>query len=139
VTVMAIRACTYSRQTVEVPLERACYSAAAMLSRAIRPIRLSRRSEPFDSDEFLFELKIDGFRALAFIQNGTTELVSRNGNTFRQFGDLTSSIAQHIDHVERDGTLLLEQIMARDMEGIVCTRKESTYEVTESHRGIGSR
>jgi len=28
-------------------------------------MRLSGRSEPFDSDEFIYELKIDGFRALA--------------------------------------------------------------------------
>jgi ATP-dependent DNA ligase len=43
-------------------------------------MRLSRRSEPFDSDQFIYELKIDGFRALAHIQNGEGELVSRNGN-----------------------------------------------------------
>jgi ATP-dependent DNA ligase len=36
----------------------------------ISPIRLSRRPEPFDSDEFLYELKIDGFRALAHIADG---------------------------------------------------------------------
>jgi hypothetical protein len=34
------------------------------------PIRLSRRPEPFDSDEYLYELKIDGFRALAHISEG---------------------------------------------------------------------
>jgi len=33
-------------------------------------MRLSRRLEPFDSEEFLYELKIDGFRALAYIENG---------------------------------------------------------------------
>jgi ATP-dependent DNA ligase len=31
-------------------------------------MRLSRRAEPFDSDLFIYELKIDGFRALAHIQ-----------------------------------------------------------------------
>jgi ATP-dependent DNA ligase len=40
-------------------------------------MRLSRRSEPFDSDQFIYELKIDGFRAVAHIQNGKGELVSR--------------------------------------------------------------
>jgi hypothetical protein len=33
-------------------------------------MRLSRRSGPFDSDEYIFELKIDGFRSLAYIENG---------------------------------------------------------------------
>jgi ATP-dependent DNA ligase len=56
-------------------------------------VRLSRRSEPFDSDQFIYELKIDGFRALAHIQNRQGELVSRNGNTFRGFAELATWIA----------------------------------------------
>ena len=39
-------------------------------------MRLSRRSVPFDSDDFIRELKIDTFRAVAHIQNGRGELVS---------------------------------------------------------------
>jgi bifunctional non-homologous end joining protein LigD len=69
------------------------------LPRNLRPIRLSRRKEPFDSDEFLFELKIDGFRALAHFEAGHGELISRNGNTFRGFADLAAWIATHL-HVE---------------------------------------
>ena len=33
-------------------------------------MRLSRRPEPFDSDEFIYELKIDGFRSLAYVEDG---------------------------------------------------------------------
>jgi ATP-dependent DNA ligase len=40
-------------------------------------MRLSRRAEPFDSDQHIFELKIDGFRALAHIEAGKGELISR--------------------------------------------------------------
>jgi hypothetical protein len=42
-------------------------------------MRLSRRSERFDSDDYIFELKIDGFRALAYIENGECDLVSATG------------------------------------------------------------
>jgi bifunctional non-homologous end joining protein LigD len=59
-------------------------------------MRLSRRSEPFDSDLFIYELKIDGFRALAHIQNGNGELVSRNGNTFHGFAELATWMAEHL-------------------------------------------
>jgi bifunctional non-homologous end joining protein LigD len=59
-------------------------------------MRLSRRPEPFDSDDFIYELKIDGFRALAHIQNGQGELVSRNSNTFRGFAELATWIAGHL-------------------------------------------
>ena len=43
---------------------------------------LSRRPLPFDHPEWIFELKYDGFRALAVIQNGRTQLISRNGHPF---------------------------------------------------------
>jgi hypothetical protein len=39
-------------------------------------MRLSRRSQPFDSDDYIFELKIDSFRALAYIEGGECDLVS---------------------------------------------------------------
>src|SRR5262249_16877643 len=61
-----------------------------VLPRNLRLIRLSRRAKPFDSDQFIFESKIDGFRSLAYIENGQCELVSRNGNTFRNFKDLAN-------------------------------------------------
>jgi len=73
----------------------------------MRPIRLSHRPEPFDSDQFIFELKIDGFRALAHIEAGKGELISRNGNTFRGFADLARWIAEHlrVDSAILDGEI----------------------------------
>ena len=59
-------------------------------------MRLSRRPEPFDSDDFIFELKIDGFRSLAYVEDGQCDLVSRNGNTFRNFKELTQWIAENL-------------------------------------------
>jgi len=59
-------------------------------------MRLSRRLEPFDSDEYLYELKIDGFRTLAHITDGKGELISRNGNVFRGFAELATWIAEHL-------------------------------------------
>ena len=59
-------------------------------------MRLSRRSEPFDSDDYLFELRIDGFRSLAYIENGQCDLVSRNGNTFRNFKNLAPWIGENL-------------------------------------------
>jgi ATP-dependent DNA ligase len=37
----------------------------------------------------------------------------------------------YLDHVEADGRLLFEQIVAMDLEGIVCKRKDSPYKVTK--------
>ena len=49
---------------------------------------LSRKPAPFDHPEWIFELKYDGFRSLAVIQNGRARLISRNGNPFNSFADL---------------------------------------------------
>ena len=59
-------------------------------------MRLSRRAEPFDSEDYIFELKIDGFRSLAYIEHGQCDLVSRNGNTFRNFKDLGQCIGENL-------------------------------------------
>jgi bifunctional non-homologous end joining protein LigD len=71
-------------------------SSPQMLPGNLRPIRLSRRIEPFDSDQFICELKVDGFRALAHIEAGEGRLVSRNGNTLRGFADLAAWLAEHL-------------------------------------------
>src|SRR5438445_54968 len=38
---------------------------------------LATPAEPFDSDDFLFEIKWDGIRCLAFIEDGAYRLVNR--------------------------------------------------------------
>jgi bifunctional non-homologous end joining protein LigD len=50
--------------------------------------------EPFDHAEWLFELKYDGFRALAVVENGRCQLISRNGNPFASFTELAQNIAR---------------------------------------------
>src|SRR3984893_2187189 len=55
--------------------------------------QLSLVREPFDHPDFLFELKHDGFRALAYINDGHCELISRRRNSYRSFGELRSHLA----------------------------------------------
>jgi bifunctional non-homologous end joining protein LigD len=77
-------------------------------------MRLSRRSEPFDSDLFIYELKVDGFRALAHIDAGEGELVSRNGNTFHGFAELATWVAEHL---RVESAVLDGEICCLDEEG----------------------
>ena len=46
----------------------------------ITPMLLLRIPEPFDQDDFIFEVKFDGFRALAHIDGGRCALISRSPN-----------------------------------------------------------
>ena len=62
-------------------------------------MRLSRRPTPFDSEDYLFELKIDGYRSLTYIENGECKLISRNGNVFHGFNELAQWIQENL-HVE---------------------------------------
>ena len=67
-----------------------------MLSAKFEPIRLSRRAEPFDSSDFIYEIKHDGFRALARVQAGECQLISRNGNIFHGFKELSEWIGRRL-------------------------------------------
>src|SRR5579862_9176450 len=56
------------------------------------PLPLSRRPEPFSHPDWLFEVKYDGFRALAYLDPSGVRLVSRNGNRFSSFTTLCASL-----------------------------------------------
>ena len=47
---------------------------------AIQPMLASVVEKPFDDPDWLFEIKWDGYRAIAFIADGNVRLVSRNQN-----------------------------------------------------------
>ncbi len=61
-------------------------------SMQFQPMPLVRRREPFTHADWLFEIKWDGFRCLAVIENGRAKLISRNGNEFRSFNELNISL-----------------------------------------------
>jgi len=58
----------------------------------VQPINPTALAEPFDHIDFLFEVKHDGFRAVAYI-NGTCELVSRKRNVYKSFPQLAAAMA----------------------------------------------
>jgi bifunctional non-homologous end joining protein LigD len=46
--------------------------------------------------DWIFEPKLDGFRALAYVECGTCRLVSRNRNAFKTFEPLAKGIGQDL-------------------------------------------
>lgn len=54
---------------------------------------LTRMTQPFDHPEWLYEIKHDGFRALAHIRDGQCELVSRKGHVYKRFAELNEQVA----------------------------------------------
>jgi hypothetical protein len=61
-----------------------------------RPMPLVRIPEPFDHPDWLFELKHDGFRALAYVEGHRCRLVSRRGHTFAKWDLLCEEIAHSV-------------------------------------------
>jgi bifunctional non-homologous end joining protein LigD len=62
----------------------------------LSPMRLLRIPEPFDHADWIFEPKLDGFRALAHIEGHRCTLISRNGHIFKSWPQLAEEIAHSI-------------------------------------------
>src|SRR5437667_5381724 len=60
---------------------------------------LLKRAAPFDDPDWIYELKMDGFRALAIVEHGRAQLLSRNGNPFASFSALAESISDSLPNV----------------------------------------
>ena len=61
----------------------------------VQPIIPTRRKEPFDDPDWLFDVKYDGFRALCYIEQGGCRFISRNGNVlsrFEAFGEQLAAV-----------------------------------------------
>jgi bifunctional non-homologous end joining protein LigD len=58
-----------------------------------QPLPLIAKPHPFKGAEWIFQLKYEGFRALAYREHGRCRLLSRNGHGFSSFALLASSLA----------------------------------------------
>jgi bifunctional non-homologous end joining protein LigD len=63
------------------------------MSLQFQPMPLRTRKSAFNHSDFIFEVKWDGFRAIAVIEHGRTQLISRNGHRFASFADLEKLIS----------------------------------------------
>ena len=52
----------------------------------------TRVATPFDHLDWIFELKMNAFRALAHLSDGRCDLISRKNNTYESFGRLREAL-----------------------------------------------
>lgn len=83
------------------------------MPRQIKPMLATLVDKPFDGEEWIFELKWDGYRAIAEISPGNIELYSRN------FISFAHSFSALIDDLRKfDNTLILDgEIIVLDENG----------------------
>ena len=101
---------------VKASAEAECASAPSKrpMPAAIYPMLAESITEPFDGADWLFEIKWDGYRAVAFIENGKVRLVSRNQN------ELTArypELKDMPDSVRAETAILDGEVVALDDEG----------------------
>jgi len=74
-----------------------------------RPQLATLAEEAFDNDDWIFENKFDGYRALAQIKNNTVNLISRNGISFNsKYKEIITTLEKVNDDVILDGEIVVE-------------------------------
>lgn len=92
--------------------------------------------EPFDSEEWLFEVKWDGFRALAFIQDGKVALKSRNRLLFNQkFPPIYDSLKKIKGSAILDGEIVVVDSKGKSDFQLVQNYQKKIAAATKAHEG----
>jgi bifunctional non-homologous end joining protein LigD len=82
----------------------------------VPPMTAQSAKEPFDSEDWIFETKLDGYRAIAvFDAAGKPHLWSRNGLRLEQ---KFPAISQAVSRLKLRSTILDGEIVAVDENGI---------------------
>jgi bifunctional non-homologous end joining protein LigD len=76
-------------------------------------MELLRQAKPFDDADWVFEVKMDGFRALAYVERGGCRLLSRKGKEFKGLEPLRSAIAG----LKAERAILDGELVCLDAEG----------------------
>jgi bifunctional non-homologous end joining protein LigD len=94
---------------------------------AVHPMLASSIQKPFDDSEWLFEIKWDGYRAVAFVSKGKVRLVSRNQNDLTaQYPELHNLAA----FIKAETAILDGEIAALDEHG------RSSFSLMQQRTGI---
>lgn len=74
----------------------------------IKPMLAKETGEPFDDKDWIFEIKWDGYRALAQIIHGTVQLYSRYNNLFNNsYPEIVKELSKIKANVVIDGEIVL--------------------------------
>ena len=74
----------------------------------LKPMLATLVDEPFSDTNWQFELKLDGYRALAYLKSGKVDLRSRNNNSFnKKFSDIQQALAEWKIDAVIDGEIVV--------------------------------
>jgi bifunctional non-homologous end joining protein LigD len=95
----------------------------------VEPMKARLVDHPQPGD-WIYEIKFDGYRALAFKQGQDVQLLSRNENSFNErFPDVVDSVAA----IKADDAIIDGEIVALNPEGRSSFQLLQAYELAEEH------
>jgi bifunctional non-homologous end joining protein LigD len=78
------------------------------MAQAIQPMLATPIKEPFDHPDWIFEVKWDGYRAVAEIRDGSVSLYSRNGISFdKKYSPIAESLRKFGFDAVLDGEIVV--------------------------------
>jgi bifunctional non-homologous end joining protein LigD len=98
------------------------------MPRVIHPMLATLVDAAFDDEQWLYEIKWDGYRAIAFLESGSVRLVSRNQN------DLTAAypeLGSLGDNIRARNAVLDGEIVALDNQG------RPSFSLMQQRTGVG--
>src|SRR5215213_3822117 len=94
------------------------------------PLTLERLAAPFDDPGWIYEIKYDGFRALAILEHGCCRFFSRNRHPLHGLTALGTALAKAIpvDQAILDGELAVTDPMDQSVfAAMMTTRHQARY------------
>ncbi|MEO7991831.1 MAG: DNA ligase D [Chryseolinea sp.] len=95
----AIESFSAVKQNGKKAAKKSVRSGGKKVANFIKPMLATLSDTPFDDPEWLYEIKWDGYRAIAEIKKGNVKLYSRNGLSFL---DLYPEIADELRKIKSD-------------------------------------
>jgi bifunctional non-homologous end joining protein LigD len=100
----------------------------ADLPRSIKAMKATTVDKPFHDPSWLYEIKWDGYRALAFAENGNAELVSRNNLVYEHFSPINELLATwNLDMVLDGEIVTLDEIGSPNFGALQNWRNEKEF------------
>jgi len=92
-----------------VDIEQLLKSAPkSAMPKNIQPMKATLVDEPFDDPDWLYEVKWDGYRAIASVNKGDVDLISRNNKTFNdKFYSIYNILKEWKINAVLDGEILV--------------------------------
>ncbi len=93
-----------------------------------KPMLARLTDKIFDSPDWIFEIKYDGYRAITKIDKSKVEMLSRNGNSFNA---VYSAVIRELEKVKAD-IILDGEIVIEDENGIPDFQRLQNYPMTKN-------